>query len=155
MMVQDIFFSDCVDEILSTKEFLLMEAFLQHGKTTCLGHCLKVAGLSYIVSKKLNLRCDNKSLIRGALLHDFFLYDWHEKDASHRLHGFSHPKTALRNAELYFTLNNKERDIIAKHMWPLTLKPPKCREAFLVCVVDKCCAAFETFSPLFSKTGVR
>ncbi|MPN07787.1 hypothetical protein SDC9_155059 [bioreactor metagenome] len=83
-------------------------------------------------------------MIRGALLHDFFLYDWHEKNQNHRLHGFTHPKRALCNAQHYFRLNDIERDVIEKHMWPMTLKPPRFKESLVVCLVDKCCTLSET-----------
>jgi uncharacterized protein len=79
------------------------------------------------------------------MLHDFYLYDWHTPDHSHRLHGFRHPRTALNNAKKYYSLNQVEADIIEKHMWPLTLtKAPLCREAMLVCLVDKYISTTET-----------
>lgn len=36
-----------------------------------------------------------------------------------------------------------EKDIIAKHMWPVTLKAPKYIESFLVGCADKFCALME------------
>ena len=84
--------------------------------------------------------------MRGALLHDYFLYDWHEKDPEHRLHGFHHPSTALKRASEDFRLSELERDIILHHMFPLTLFPPRSREAMIVCVVDKWCGIYETVS---------
>ena len=75
------------------------------------------------------------------------LYDWHEKDDSHRWHGFSHAHTALLNASTRFSLTDKEKDIIAHHMWPLNLtKVPRSREALLVCLVDKYCSTVETLT---------
>jgi uncharacterized protein len=41
-------------------------------------------------------------------------------------------------------LNDIEKDIIEKHMWPLTLKLPKYKEAFIVSFVDKYCAFMES-----------
>ena len=87
--------------------------------------------------------------MRGALLHDYFLYDWHQKDSSHRLHGFRHPKTALGNAQRDYHLNWKEKNIIARHMFPLIPVPPQCREAWIVCLADKWCALGETVEPMF------
>lgn len=86
-----------------------------------------------------------KRLIYGALLHDYFLYDWHIHDKSHRLHGFKHPKTALNNALKHYDLNKREIDIIKNHMFPLTLVPPHHRESIMVCLSDKICSSFETF----------
>ena len=88
-----------------------------------------------------------KALIRGALLHDYFLYDWHIKRKGHHFHGFTHPATALRNAEKEYNLGDIERNIISRHMFPLTIVPPMCREAWLVCLADKYCAVKETFAP--------
>ena len=62
---------------------------------TCFDHSLAVAYLSLWIVLRLGLRLDLRSLVRGALLHDYFLYDWHEKDASHRWHGFHHARRAL------------------------------------------------------------
>ena len=82
----------------------------------------------------------------GALLHDFYLYDWHDDDGgSHRLHGFTHPEQARQNAVEVFDIDEKEQEIIRTHMWPLTLSAiPKSREAAIVCLADKWCSLQET-----------
>jgi len=122
-----------------------MDAFIQHGDTTTLAHCVAVAYYSLRLVDRLRLRVDRVSLVRGALLHDYFLYDWHDPDPVHRLHGFRHPGFALRNAERDFDLNATERDLIAHHMFPLTPVPPHHLEALIVCLVDKGCSTYETF----------
>ena len=53
-------------------------------------------------------------------------------------------REALKNATLFFQINEKETDIILKHMWPLTVKPPRYKEAFIVCLLDKFCCLVET-----------
>ena len=92
-----------------------------------------------------------QALIRGALLHDYFLYDWHDKANGHHWHGFTHPGTALHNASEDWKLTPVEREIIKKHMFPLTPIPPTCREALLVCLADKICAAKETTGGIYGK----
>ena len=68
--------------------------FVQHGDTTVLLHCVAVAYFSLWLVKFLHIRCNEKSLVRGALLHDYFLYDWHDPSRKREgLHGFVHPKT--------------------------------------------------------------
>ena len=121
--------------------------FVQHGDTTVLLHCVAVAYFSLWLVKVLHIRCNEKSLVRGALLHDYFLYDWHIKSDrnEHKLHGFTHPGAALRNAKRDFDLNDIETDIIARHMFPLTPRPPKYRESLIVCLADKYCALLEVF----------
>ena len=42
-----------------------------------------------------------------------------------------------------FDLNEVEKDIILKHMWPLTIRFPRYREAYIVTFVDKYCAIKE------------
>jgi len=110
---------------------------------------MAVAKCSLYLSEKLaalHIRCNRRELIRGALLHDYFLYDWHDKEhvQIHNLHGFYHPGIALKNASAEYRLTPRERDIIKKHMWPLTMVPPMCREAWIVTVADKWCSTLET-----------
>jgi uncharacterized protein len=83
---------------------------------------------------------DHRSATRGAILHDFFLYDWrdHDEPDLHRkkFHGVEHPLIALANAKKHFSVNEIEEDIIKKHMWPLTIVPPKYKESFIVSFID-------------------
>lgn len=87
-----------------------------------------------------------ESLIRGAMLHDFYLYDIKAEGLTAWQHGHRHPETALKNAERIFQLNRKEKNIIQSHMWPLHITHmPICREALIVNVADKWCALEEMF----------
>ncbi|BCJ93214.1 phosphohydrolase [Anaerocolumna cellulosilytica] len=137
-------FHEILRDVCLTTRVIESGQFIQHGNTSVLEHSILVAYVSYRVALKLKLPVKHRELIRGALLHDYFLYDWHEKDKNHRLHGFYHPFTALRNAERDVKLTAIERDIIKKHMFPLTLIPPRHMESLLVCLVDKFCATCET-----------
>lgn len=141
------YFAHCTNEILACELVQRMSEYEQHGSTNRLEHSLQVAQYSYWVSKKTKMKVDQKSLIRGALLHDFFLYDWRSKTDHEGIHGFSHPETALHNAKQHFEINETEADIIAKHMWPLTItKMPTCKESFIVCTIDKYCSIKENFN---------
>lgn len=133
---------DCILELIRNEKVRSMKNYVQHGGITCLEHCLYVSYVSYRVCRKRDL--DSRSAARGALLHDFFLYDWHTENPYGYLHAFQHPRAALRNADRYFVLNPLEREIILKHMWPLTLLPPKHPEALIVSLTDKYCALMET-----------
>lgn len=123
-----------------------MNEYIQHGNTSTLLHSVAVAHFSYLFSKILRIRVNARSLIIGALLHDYYLYDWHVYDKSHTLHGFRHPFTSLRNARKHLQLNKIEEDIIVRHMFPLVPIPPVFRESIIVCTVDKLCSIYETFS---------
>ncbi len=133
-------------DILASGNFRRTKEYIQHGSMTVNEHVLSVARCSLIISDRLHIPCNRRELIRGALLHDYFLYDWHipDKKHPHNLHGFYHPGIALRNASREYTLTNREKDIIKKHMWPLTVVPPKYREAWIVTTADKWCSLLET-----------
>ena len=116
----------------------------QHGSTTCYDHSVAVTLCSIRLAQKWGWDVDWRSLVRGALLHDYFLYDWHVPDKSHRWHGFFHAGKALANASRDFTLGKIERDMIARHMFPLNITLPRYRESVILCIADKLCATEET-----------
>lgn len=127
----------------------MLKLYKQHGITSVFKHSRNVAYRSYILAKKLekryNIQFDYDDLIIGAYLHDLYLYDWHEKSNNHKLHGFTHPKVASKNARELCNINTKEQQIIESHMWPLTItKIPKSKEAVIVSMVDKYSAVLET-----------
>ena len=134
-------------EILKNKNFEKEKQFIQHGTITVYEHSINVAILCLKIAKITKIPVDQKSLIRGALLHDYFLYDWHEKDKTHRLHGFTHAKTALKNAEKDYKLTKIEKNMIYCHMFPLNLRTPKYRESAILCIADKIVATIETIKP--------
>ncbi len=137
--------NDKAFDILNNEKFNSQKKFMQHGKTSTYDHIFNVAIMSLQISNKFNIKCDEKSLIRGALLHDYCLYDWHENDKSHRLHGFRHAKKALINARNDYDLNSIEENIIYTHMFPLNLRLPKYKESIIICLADKVCALLEMF----------
>ena len=142
---EKVFFWEEVRQVCSSSRMNKSRTFYQHGKINIYVHSLRVAYICYYWVKKYHLHVDEKALIRGALLHDYFLYDWHDKEHEHkRPHGFFHPSAALCNAKQDFILTRKEENIIQRHMFPLTLILPGCKEAWLVCIADKVCSTRET-----------
>ena len=135
-------------DILQSDKYLRLKSFIQHGNVTVYEHCIHVAFCAIRLNEKLGIHGKRRELVRGALLHDYFLYDWHNADAPGnihpKLHGFYHPGIALRNATRDFSLSEREKDIIRKHMWPLTVSIPRCREAWVVCMADKYASTLET-----------
>ena len=136
------------NDILNSENFKKMKQYKQHGDVSVLSHSLRVAQRSLKFAefmKKHNIPVDEQAVVRGALLHDYFLYDWHEKDLLHNWHGFRHASTALKNADEEYELTDMEREIIVKHMFPLNIKPPRCKEAWIVNLADTYCSTGETF----------
>lgn len=129
---------------------------LSHHDGSIADHSVAVAYASYRLARFLGLRIFLPQLVRGALLHDYFLYDWRkEKPRSGGLHGFDHPREALENAEAAFgPLGERERDCILRHMWPLTPIPPRYPESLLVCLADKAVALREALRSLRERRGL-
>lgn len=143
-----------IEDLISNETVQKMKNYKQHYDTSCFEHCKNVAFYSYLICKKYHL--DYISVARAGMLHDLFLYDWRKRENGRTgLHAFTHPKTALQNASKLFPLNEKEIDIILKHMWPVTLSFPKYAESYVITFVDKYCAVQESIKAYKSKKGMQ
>jgi uncharacterized protein len=137
-----------MSELLAHEKIISLDEFKQHFKCTRLKHSIDVSYCSFYIAKLLKL--DYMSAAKAGLLHDLYF-----KERTGGKEGLktlrSHPREALENALEICELNDTERDSIIKHMWLVTLKPPKYKEGYVVCFVDKYCAAKEFISSVFSK----
>lgn len=154
----DTTFINIINDILDNEMVKKMRNYRQHNTTNCYDHCLTASYYCYKICKKFHL--DYISCSRAAMLHDLFLYDWRKRENERKgFHAFTHPLTAYKNASNLFKLNNKEKDIILKHMWPVTIIPPKYIESYILTLVDKYCACAETFEnfniKLYTKKAFR
>ena len=143
--INDEEYMEIVKDIINNETVLEMKKYRQHYNINTYEHCLNVSYISYRICKKLKL--DYKSMARAAMLHDLFLYDWRNSRKELNLegyHAYVHPKIALENASKLYDLNEKEKDIILKHMWPVTLKLPKYKETYIITLVDKYSALQES-----------
>ena len=134
-------FFNIINDLLKNNTINNLKLYKHHYGSNRFEHCLSVAYYSYLVCKFLHL--DYKSASRAGMLHDLFLYDCEDKLARPKNHISIHPKIALQNAKKLFDLNDKECDIILKHMWPITFSPPKYLESFIITFIDKFCALRE------------
>lgn len=146
-------YKSCVRDMIAHEKVKSMEDYTAHHDVDTLAHSLFVSYWSFLVCKKMKM--NYRLAARGALLHDFYLYDWHTPDIREGLHGFTHPATSLTNAKKYFKISDLEHDIIVKHMWPLTILPPKYKETYVVIFVDKVCATLETLKIVNGKKLAR
>lgn len=140
---KDEYYMAIMGDIIENKLVQGMKTFRQHYKVSCFDHCLLVSYNLYLICKKYKL--DYISAARAGMVHDLFLYDWRKKENGRKgWHAFTHPKQAYENAITFLNLNKKEKDIIIKHMWPVTLFAlPKYRETFWMIYVDKYLAVIE------------
>ena len=132
-----------VDDIIKHELVQRMKEYRQHYNVSCFDHCLLVSYNLYLICKKHKL--DYISAARAAMVHDLFLYDWRKRENGRKgLHAFTHAKQAYRNAITFLNLNKVEKDIIIKHMWPVTLFAfPRYVETFWMIYVDKYLAVVE------------
>ncbi len=136
-------FKSIISDIIENDTVKQMKDFRQHYETSCFEHCFEVSWYNYMICKKLHL--DYVSATRAGMIHDLFLYDWRlPQPGRKRLHAFHHPRIAMENSLKIFDLNKKEKDIILKHMWPLTVIPPKYLESYIITLTDKYCTLKET-----------
>lgn len=128
-----------------------MMSYPHHGTMSVFDHSLNVTMTSLKIAERFSLTNKQKeNIIVGAMLHDFFLYDWHEgRIREDGIHCWLHPRVALQNASKAFELNRQQKNIIRSHMFPATLlHPPTCREAWIVSTADKICAVKEYFQAM-------
>lgn len=147
---KDTEFIKTIKDLIENETVQKMNNYKQHYQTSCFNHCLMASYYCYKYCKQLNL--DYISCARAAMLHDLFLYDWRKRENGRKgLHAFTHPKTAYENASKLFNLNKKEADIILKHMWPVTISLPKYKESYILTLVDKYCALYESYNAIYNK----
>ena len=134
-------FRAVVGPLLTSDEVCQMRRYRRHSNgVSCYDHSVFVAYVSFRLARRLGL--DYRAAARAGLLHDLTLRDWSETDVGRLRRLVVHPRVAAENAER-FGISELERDIITKHMWPLTPALPRHRESFVVSFADKLCASAE------------
>ena len=135
-----------IRDILHTPEFKQMKHYRSHVRSTLYRHSVKVAYLCFLHHKRWKMKIDIAEFVRGALLHDFFLYDLKNVGKGYLWHWFRHPHISLENAlAKYPTITEVQRDMIGNHMFPVTPKPPRTKAGWLVCFYDKIAATSDRF----------
>lgn len=132
---------DCVSDLLETRQVNAMKRWRHHLSVTTYEHSLFVSYVAFRMARRLGRDC--RMAARMGLLHDLYLYDSHDRTAHPGNQCFDHPAAALRNAAQLVELSDKERNIIASHMWPLATTMPHSAEALIVNAADKVCATME------------
>lgn len=135
---------ETVSQMAADPRIKSMRQYRQHGSSNTYEHSLHVAMGAYRLAKHMHISVDEKSMARGAMLHDFYLYDIGSMNPW--VHGTGHAQRALENSKRCYELNPLEEDIIYSHMWPLNITHiPHYKESVLIGLADKYSALAERF----------
>ena len=128
---------DLYQSFLNNEKILKMKEISMHRGSNCYEHCFKVAKKA--VKKSLRRKNINlEVVIVGAILHDYYLYDWRDDKSKLKGHGKNHPDIAIENALRDFNISNEVKRVIKTHMWPINIKEyPNTKEARIVSLCDK------------------
>lgn len=147
----------CICDIIDSRQLEELKLITHHISTTRFQHCLNVSYYSYLLCRKFGLNA--RSAARAGLLHDLFYYDRKEynlqKGKGQLSHSLMHSYIALENAEKLTKITDLERDMICKHMWPMTRSMPKYKETYIITFIDKYCAVLEFCIPKLKKAVTR
>ena len=130
---------------LHDEKILKMKEVPMHRGSNCYEHSFKVAKRA--IKRALNSLREDINLevvLIGAILHDYYLYDWRTDRSKRKRHGRNHQFIASENASRDFDVSPKVKKVIETHMWPLNIKNyPSTIEARIVSISDKSIAISE------------
>lgn len=151
-----------IENIINNEEFKKTKNDFHHGSSKY-EHLIRVSKCSFILGKLF--KANIESVTKAAILHDFFFGTRKSKKENSYL---NHPKTAAKNAKIYFNINKLEEDAIKSHMYHhVILKKifpfinrkekakvkdfkPKSKEGWIVCISDLLVSIVETVRFEFS-----
>ena len=156
-----------VEKILLNDEFQKRKLFPHHHNISVWDHSILVSFRSFIMSKIFN--ADSRNTAIAGLLHDFYPWSWmysedledldggkylvevYAKHSLFEMHAFTHGEAAALNYVKFFPEleNSRITNAIKRHMFPLTVIPPKNKEGFIISLVDKFNSCNEMPSPRF------
>lgn len=128
---------DIYQSFLNDERILRMRDIFMHRGSNCYIHSFKVAKLA--VKRALRHNRGNLIIILvGAILHDYYLYDWRSDPSKKKEHIYKHPYVAAENAARDFGIHEPIKKVIQTHMWPFNIDDfPKTKEARIISLADK------------------
>lgn len=153
-------FLNLTGDLLKDDTVKSMKQYHHHKSVTTHFHSLFVAYTVFKMCERLQ-RTDEREVVRAALLHDYYLYEWYT-EKHEEYHIWYHPKQAVKNIEKHFgTLSDMQRNMILSHMFPTCVELPKSAGAWLLTAADKRCAVADymklskRFLPLYNEINRR
>lgn len=122
---------------LHDEKILRMKDISMHRGSNCYVHSFKVAKTAIKRALRHN-KGDLKTILLGAILHDYYLYDWRNDRSKMEHHLSAHPYIAAENAVRDFGIHEPIKRVIESHMWPVNFSEfPKSKEARIISLADK------------------
>lgn len=139
------------------EKILRMKDISMHRGSNCYEHSFKVAKHAMKMALRGNKKNLNlEALLIGAILHDYYLYDWRKDRSKLKKHTTKHPYIASENASRDFDIPHEVKKIIKSHMWPFNFKEfPSTKEARIVAIADNNVATWEAFTSVRYKNRHR
>ena len=124
-----------------------MKEVPMHRGSNTYEHCFKVAKKAIRKALRSRKDVDFEVIMLGAILHDYYLYDWRSDKSKRKGHASKHPAIAAENAFNDFNISKEIRKVIESHMWPVKFKEfPNTKEARIVSLADKSVTIGEAFT---------
>ena len=128
---------DLYQSFLHDERILRMKDISMHRGSNCYEHSFKVAKKA-IKRALRHKEVDLLVILLGAILHDYYLYDWRTDREMLKHHMSNHPKKAVENAIKDFNISPEVQKVIRTHMWPGNIRDwPNTKEARIVSNADK------------------
>lgn len=133
---------------LNDDRILRMKEIPMHRGSNCYIHSFRVAKKAIKNAIRLfKKNIDLEVVLIGAILHDYYLYDWRANREYRKGHAKNHEKIASENASRDFDVPLEIKKVIESHMWPFSINSfPHTREAKVVSFADKSVATMEAFT---------
>ncbi|MDD6468267.1 MAG: HD domain-containing protein [Erysipelotrichaceae bacterium] len=141
-------FCSMIKDLLENEMVLELKKFNQHHRYSRFDHSVSVAYYTYKMCLKWHV--EPKEIVRAALLHDLFIYDWRVEKSEFGSHAFAHPKEACINAEKIMPLTDMQKNCILSHMFPLSKTMPRYKGSWIIQAADKY-SAIQEYSQQYKK----
>lgn len=134
---------------LNDEKIKRMKDINMHRGSNCFEHSFKVAKKAIRWANRSRRKINFQTLLIGAILHDYYLYDWRKDRSKKKRHGRNHPSIAAENASRDFAISKDIKYIIKTHMWPINSHSfPKTIEAKIVSMCDKAVTVGESLTSI-------
>ncbi|MCR5523567.1 MAG: HD domain-containing protein [Clostridia bacterium] len=153
-------FVEYTKDLLNDEDVKRMKTFHHHREITTHYHSVYVTYTVLRLCERFKPE-NEKQIIRAALLHDFYLYEWYTEKHDEN-HIWYHPVQSVKNIESHFgNMSPMQRNMVMAHMFPLCREMPRSVGAWFLTIADKYCATADylglsrKFSPIYSEINRR